>query len=264
MSHEKAEIAKLSSLVNLVNESYRSACQLRAEVLQQMLGDSALAEEVVSAYTALLRSVELERKGKFIVVSGIDKSGKETQVLRGGGCVKPLNEYLRELGYEVLTIIQPSYDTRIGKLVKAYLEMKNTSIENAWVLWSLDRAQHIASVNEWLSKENRIVLAKRWTESNVIYHAAKGVNYTDILEFERNVPKQDVTFIIDITAETSIKRNKRPDAYESLDFLKKVRELYLKMKEIYPYGDRVYVEGESDPCTVNRTLLAVVGEYLKR
>ncbi|MGC9208353.1 MAG: dTMP kinase [Nitrososphaeria archaeon] len=263
MSHEKAESTALSNLVSLVSESYRSARQLRAEALEQMLGDSALAREIVAAYSALFRSVELKRKGKFIVVSGIDKSGKETQVLRGGGCVKPLNEYLKEHGYEVLTIIQPSYDTRIGKLVKAYLEMKNASIKDAWVLWSLDRAQHVASVNEWLIRENRIVLAKRWTESNVIYHAAKGIDYREILEFERNVPKQDVTIIIDITAETSVKRNERPDAYESLDFLKKVRELYLKMKEIYPFGDRIYVEGESDPCTVNRTLLAVVEEYLK-
>jgi thymidylate kinase len=78
-----------------------------------------------------------------------------------------------------------------------------------------------------------------------------------------NIPKQDLTLILDIKPETSLKRNANPDAYENLGFLKLVWKNYINLNNYYPYGDKIYIEGEDDPCTVNFTLLSVVNDYLE-
>ncbi len=253
----------IEGLLSFIYESFKKNDIIVPDDVLRFVNDNLLAEDIVRAYKNLTSNTSYIKKGKFIVVSGIDKSGKETQAISGKGCVKPLNQFLIEKGFNVLTILQPSYDTRLGSLIKRYLTENKKTIKLAWILWSLDRAQHKQKITEWLAREKNVVLAKRWSESNVVYHAAKGINAEEILNFEKNVPKQDLTLIIDIKPETSIKRNPEPDAYENLNLLKIVWENYMKLNYLYPYGDKIYIEGETDPCTVNNTLLSVTNDYLE-
>jgi len=252
------------ALLSLIYERYKVTKPIEREEILPYVNDKMLAEDVVNSYRNIISEKNYLRKGKFLVVSGIDKSGKETQAISGGGCVKPLSKFLTEKGYRVYTIMQPSYETRLGGLIKYYLTENKKTIELAWMLWSLDRAQHAENVIRWLGEEKNIVLAKRWSESNVVYHVAKGIKADEIISFEKNIPKQDLTLILDIKPETSLKRNANPDAYENLGFLKLVWKNYINLNNYYPYGDKIYIEGEGDPCTVNFTLLSVVNDYLER
>ncbi len=253
----------IEGLLIYIYDSFMKNKALNKNNILAYVDDDLLIEDIVKSYKNLVTHNSFLKKGKFIVVSGIDKSGKETQTISGKGCVKPLNQFLRDKGYNVWTILQPSYDTRLGGLIKYYLTKNKKTYNFAWILWSLDRAQHKEKIIEWLSKEKNIVLAKRWTESNVVYHAAKGVDINEILSFERNVPKQDLTLVIDIKPETSLERNLKPDAYENLNLLKMVWKNYINLNYIYPYGDKIYIDGEADPCTVNNTLLSVVNDYIE-
>ncbi len=253
----------LEGLLSFIYESFTKNDKIVPDDVLRFVNDSLLAEDIVRSYKNLTSETNYIKKGNFIVVSGIDKSGKETQAISGKGCVKPLKQFLTEKGYNVLTILQPSYETRLGGLIKHYLTENKKTIKLAWMLWSLDRAQHKQKVIEWLDGEKNVVLAKRWSESNVVYHAAKGVNAEEILNFEKNVPKQDLTLVIDIKPETSVKRNPMPDTYENLNLLKLVWENYMKLNYFYPYGDKIYIEGEADPCTVNNTLLSITNDYLE-
>lgn len=254
----------LKGLLELIKRKFEAGSRLSVDDVFPFLGNTDLSLSITKAYETLLSKDTFEKKGKFITISGIDKSGKETQLLGGLSCITPVFKYAESLGFNVLVIMQPSYDTPIGSLVKEYLTVGNLDPSLAWMLWSLDRAQHVDKIKKWLQKDDSLILTKRWTESNVIYHKAKGVNEKEILRFEENIPKQDLTIVLDIKAETSLKRNEKPDKYENLAFLKSVRELYLSLSKVYPYGDVVYVDGEDDPCSVNFTINSVIKDYLHK
>lgn len=209
------------------------------------------------------------RKGKFIVITGIDKSGKETQ------CFNPMKiqdiisiyDYLKKISYNVLKISLPSYQTSIGSLIGSYLQRESKSFkvigklssDYAWILWSLDRAQYQNGINEWLVKKDNIILSKRWIESNIVYQKAIGIDEKRILNFENNIIKQDYTIIIDLPVKFALQRTKeRKDLYEEEIYLKKVRELFKDLKKYYPYGKIFSVNGDESPSAVNNSLIGVL------
>ncbi|MGC8661129.1 MAG: dTMP kinase [Nitrososphaeria archaeon] len=236
------------------------------KVSKQELMDNGVpplyASEIEKAMDALIKRIEFKRNGIFIVISGIDKSGKETQAFTGAANVKPISAFLKEQGYSVLNIIQPSYDTVLGSMVKWYLNTGSLKREDAWILWVLDRAQHNLKIADWLSKGG-IVLAKRWTESNLVYQTVQGINADAILMAERNIVKQDVTFVLDVNLSEVFRRmDGKGDYYENSEILKKVIKNYLKLRLTYRYGTIVYVDANGPLHEVNSTLLSVVKDYL--
>ena len=231
-----------------------------------------LKAEFMKALKELLNPRKVARKGLFLVVTGIDKAGKETQCFNPHKIsgVKPVKEFLTEIGLNVFSISLPSYETVLGSLVGAYLkngygDVKiegEVSDDYAWILWSLDRAQHNGLIRRWLCSEKSSVLAKRWVESNLCYQTVRGVSEDRILKFERNIEKPDLTLILDITAEEAVKRASMVDRYERLKFLKRVRARLLKLSFRGLLGRSVVVNGLGSPQEVNGRLLKVLNLYL--
>lgn len=262
----------LSNSLKYVIDNTRLGENVKKNVLMDFGMDSYLANAIESAQRALLTPIKIPRHGLFIVVSGIDKSGKETHSfnLDHKKGISSIEEFLTARGLAVKCISQPSYNTIIGSLIFKYLRQNDSksSVDNqiAWILWSLDRVQHNASVAEWLKKHNNIVLAKRWTESNLVYQRALGVNVDDILNFERNIIKPDLIVVLDITLETFIKRLATTDAdsYEKVDLMEKARRGYIEIPYIYKNGSWVYIDSNHSEFDVNRTILQVLDIYLKQ
>ncbi len=207
--------------------------------------------------------------GKFLVVTGIDKTGKETQCFnpkRIKGVIS-IYDFLTELSYKVKKVSLPSYDTNLGALVGSYLKKESDVIikgelpkEYAWILWSLDRAQHNNAIAEWLEESPKnIVLSKRWLESNVVYQKANEIDEKRILSLEKNIIKQDYTLIIDLPADIALKRidklESKEDLYEDAIFLGKVRELFFNLKDYYPFGEASIINGMNPPDVVNKQIL---------
>jgi thymidylate kinase len=224
---------------------------------------------IIMAYEYLKSDIKFERRGKFIVITGIDKSGKETYAFNPQKFnIISIKEFMERKGFEVLKIKQPSYNTVIGGLVGAYLGRNSKFTINgklskdvAWILWSLDRAQHNRAVADWLSRGERyVVLSKRWTESNVIYQFLNGIQIEDILRLEENIIRPDYFIILDIPLNKLIERlNKsRTDVYEKIEFLRKVKKCYLKMSKYYPYGDVYIVDAGRGLKETNKNLLETV------
>jgi thymidylate kinase len=220
-------------------------------------------------------NIKRPRLGKFIVVTGLDKTGKETHVFnpqRKIGVVSVL-EHLTLKGFRVLGVHQPSYDTIMGQIVGAYLghptdlvKIEGSLDPNfAWILWSLDRAQQSERIVTWVSLGPRhVAVSKRWTESNVVYQAANGIPPERVLTFESNVVKQDVTILLHATVETIMERlmSRYADAYENIETLKKVAELYANLEKVYPYGKVIRVNADSDLQKVNFDILRAVDDLL--
>ncbi|MCP8312786.1 MAG: hypothetical protein H3Z53_00200 [archaeon] len=212
--------------------------------------------------------------GKFLVVTGIDKSGKETQCFNPKRIegVLSIYDFLIQSSYKVKKVSLPSYDTNLGALVASYIKKESNVIikgelskDYAWILWSLDRAQYNDAIVEWLKEDPKnIVLSKRWLESNVVYQKANDIDVKRILNLEKNIIKQDYTFIIDLPADIALKRidkfESKKDLYEDVNFLEKVRKLFLNLQDYYPFGKAFIVNGANPPDVVNKQILDLLKE----
>jgi dTMP kinase len=266
---EKLEIL-LSKIEQLVSKE-KDVSELKKVVREQGV-PNRIANRIEFAYRCLTFKNEFEKKGLFLVVSGIDKSGKETHAFNPKGLkgVKPIYKLLLERGYKVLRISLPSYQTSLGSLVASHLGKNKVKIKGkvssklAWILWALDRAQHAKLVSSWLSKgKEYVVVAKRWVESNVVYQMAQGVELERILNLEKNLVKQDYTIVLDVSSDVALARSFEADAYEVKRNLENVRRLYLDLPRYYPYGEFYLVDASRNPEEVNKDVLSIVENMLK-
>lgn len=212
--------------------------------------------------------------GKFLVVSGTDKSGKETQCFNPKGIegILSIYNYLTQSSHKVKKVSLPSYDTNLGALVASYLKRESNIIikgelskDYAWILWSLDRAQHNDAIVDWLKASSKnIVLSRRWLESNVAYQKANDLDVKRILDLEKNIIKQDYTFVIDLPAEIAIKRvdkiESEKDLYEDVAFMEKVRKIFLNLQKYYPFGKTFIINGANPLHVVNKQILDLLRE----
>jgi len=216
-----------------------------------------------------------ERRGTFIVVTGIDRSGKETHVFnpRHVGGVRPLVDFMRDLGYDAMGIRQPEYDLLSGQLIRSYLGAEGScrisghlSRDVAWILWSLNRALLNAPAALWLSGEGRALVSKRWSESNVAYHAAQGVSPDRILSLEGRFIQPDLFLVLDVDPEVSARRMEGDaDTFESrLGLLSAARAVLMDLGKYFPGSAVVRVDASREPGAVNRELQQAIRDFLRR
>lgn len=112
-------------------------------------------------------------KGKVITIeSGSDASGKATQAKR-------LYDRLKADGYKIRKVEYPNYDSESSALVKMYLSGrfgKNPNDVDAYIASTFFAADRYASYKtEWeeFYKEGGIVIADRYTTSNMVHQACK-------------------------------------------------------------------------------------------
>ncbi|HDH91671.1 MAG TPA: dTMP kinase [Candidatus Aenigmarchaeota archaeon] len=164
-------------------------------------------------------------KGKFIVFEGIDGAGLSTQALL-------LESRLRKSGYKVVLTKEPT-NGLIGGLIKACLKNEwKTSLTALQILFAADRAHHLSYEIIPSLKKGKIVICDRYILSTIAY---------GMIELEREwlealnskFLKPDITFLIDIPVEVSLKRIKAArfgaEIFEKRRQLEKVRKNYLKL-----------------------------------
>lgn len=149
------------------------------------------------------------KKGKLIVIEGIDGSGKATQAAL-------LVSKLKSHGYKVATLNIPQYQTFFGKMIARYLqnEFGRTSPYLASMLYAANRYEVKDKLNKWL-KEGFVVVLNRYATSNLIHQTADLENKRDRLEFEKwisemeykvfGLPKPDYVLLLDMPANLSNK-----------------------------------------------------------
>jgi thymidylate kinase len=236
-----------------------------------------LAREFVGVSESLISFQPSPRAGKFLVISGVDKSGKETHCFNQSrlGKITSVYDHLGARGFKVLPVSLPSYETLLGSLVGAYLGRRNLRVgirgelssSFAWLLWSLDRAQFNHKVDRWLAEgPKNIVLAKRWTESHAVYQPEVGVDRGRVLRFEGKVVKQDFTVVLDISPTQALLRLRTRtdrDNYEHASLIERVRRRYLSLSEIYPFGEVYLVDASRSLEEVNADILSLVDRILQ-
>ncbi len=195
-------------------------------------------------------------KGLFIVLEGIDGSGKDTHL-------KFLAKELRELGYAVVETAEPS-GGRVGMFLKRYANWNEERLpaESEALLYASDRFDHLKNVVKPALLRDQIVISARYYYSSMAYQGAVGVDLDWIKEMNRFALKPDLAVLLDILPEYSLHRLKRRRSiYEDSDYLRKVRDIYIKLVN---EGELVNVDADRPKRVVQGELLSMIQELVER
>ena len=111
--------------------------------------------------------------GRFIVIDGLDGSGKETQSLI-------LKKHLEDMGIKVRYISFPCYDNDSSLFVKKYLNgelgsrPEDTNAYAASSFFALDR--YLSYRTDWkkdIDDPDTVVIANRYTTANAVHQLSK-------------------------------------------------------------------------------------------
>jgi len=161
------------------------------------------------------------KKGKLIIIEGIDGSGKATQT-------HLLYKKLKKSGANAEMLDFPQYKTFFGKLVASYLKNQFGKISPylASVLYAANRMEYKDKLVKWLN-EGKVVVLNRYVSSNQIHQAAhidnrsernQFVNWIGKMEYEViGMPRPDLVLFLNVPVELSYKmiekKNKLARAY---------------------------------------------------
>jgi dTMP kinase len=188
---------------------------------------------------------------KLFVIEGVDGSGKSTQL-------KLLKKFITAKGYDCEFLHFPRTDAPyFGELIARFLRGEFGSLNEVdpylvALLYAGDRKDAAEKINSWLEKK-KIVLLDRYTYSNIAYQCAKLYDHKSqdrlmkwILSLEFThfaIPRPDLNFFLDVPfsfTEKKLQSNRSGDDRdylngtkdiheESLNFQKKVRDIYLRV-----------------------------------
>jgi dTMP kinase len=155
------------------------------------------------------------KKGKLIVIEGVDGSGKETQS-------RLLHQYFMEQGMPVMHLSYPRYERESSALVKMYLRGEFGTDPDAIspyvssTFFAADRYASFKTEYEEFYLNGGWVLADRFTTSNMIHQGGKIADPVErkkfldwLLDFEYNlyqIPSPDAVFFLDLPPDISLSR----------------------------------------------------------
>jgi dTMP kinase len=199
-------------------------------------------------------------KGKFIVIDGLDGSGKTTQL-------KLLLDFFKKKGIKTETIDFPQYyKTFFGRTVARYLKgefgsLKQTNPYLSALTYAGDRWQAKEKIEKAL-KQGKTLLANRYTSSSLAFMAGKFKSKKEqdkiiawIRKLEQKVygcPWEDLLIYLSVPADLGqnlvLKKGKRKyigskaklDLHEEdLAYLKRVGRVYTRLVSHYNHWIKI-------------------------
>ena len=196
----------------------------------------------------------LQKRGAFIVIEGLDGSGKTTQA-------KLLAAKLSSSHKAVYTA-EPS-SSQIGKFIRnscLYGEERLPTAVEA-LLFAADRVEHVENEIKPAIADGRLVVCDRYVYSSLAYQGSSDLSVEWISEINKHALKPDFAFFIDVPPEKVLQRlNRRKSIMENLETQRKVREIYLKSVS---KGDLVLVNGDKPIDELCNELATIVLKFLE-
>jgi dTMP kinase len=189
---------------------------------------------------------------RFIVLEGVDGSGTSAQL-------DALATRLRADGKSVVTTREPTSGL-VGALLRKILEGKLDAGEVSknfdWVtlalLFAADRSHHVNSVIRPSLGQGQIVICDRYDLSSRIYQSETAPNPHTALPWvctlNDNVPRPDITFVLDVAAEVAEKRRAQrggpPELFERTALQRRLVNAYAEADRYVPNDRLVHVPGD--------------------
>lgn len=187
--------------------------------------------------------------GRFIIIEGIDGTGKST-------LVKLVADALVARGRDVLLTHEPT-DLPSGKLILERLSTRGfKATPHEWLgMFVTDRRMNVDTIVKPALKQGKDVIQDRSMYSTLVYQGAMGVPETEILKrHEGWHPKPDLLVILDIAPRFGLARTRKrslgmgqrwvkqegqkymfadgdaPQSTEKLHFLQEIRRRYNRIR----------------------------------
>jgi dTMP kinase len=168
------------------------------------------------------------KRGRFIVLEGIDGSGTTTQLARAVA-------FVESLGFRALATQEPSRGP-IGRLLREALLGKLTMADGnrmeghtMALLFAADRRDHVQREIEPSLSAGTTVISDRYLLSSLAYQAEEA-DRDWVAQLARGVPRPDLTVLLDLPIDVAAQRREaagRPvERYDADSFLAKVAANY--------------------------------------
>ncbi len=171
-------------------------------------------------------------KGKFIVVEGLDGSGKDVQAVK-------MVKYLEEKGYIIVRTKEHRKHSAPGKKITEIVKSEKDPSKRSEELYKLfleDRKEHIEELIKPNLEAGNIVICTRYKYSTMAYQQAQGADVSKAIKDQAKFIVPDLVLFFDVPAETCIRRlekgHKERTLFEKREFLEKVRKNFLGMKQL--------------------------------
>jgi len=196
--------------------------------------------------------------GKFIVIEGLDGSGKSVQV-------DLLAKFLQENDKQVILKNEPTTESEAGRKIRQVLrgEIKAEPMERQ-KLFVQDRTEHLQNKIIPALKEGKFVVCSRYAFSTIAYGHSDGLDASVLIEMNKNFLLPDATIVINVSPKECIKRiEKRGEAkelFEKEKKLDKVNEIYQKLPEMF---ENIFmIDGEKPIGEVFEEIKNIVSKFL--
>ncbi|MDP3999769.1 MAG: dTMP kinase [bacterium] len=187
------------------------------------------------------------KRGKFIVLDGVDGCGKGTQA-------KLLTAYIFDKSKDnhVCLTREPyrsRYYQEIRRLLKSGLDPLANALRLAW-LFVADRKVHVKMIFRHLREVHHII-SDRYKYSTLAYQQAQGVSLKKLIAMHRGILVPDLTIIVDVPIKVALQRIKKDikggkrykEVFEQKAFQEKLRKNMLALPKQLPKERIVVING---------------------
>lgn len=196
--------------------------------------------------------------GAFIVLEGIDGSGKTTVSRR-------VADELSSRGFRVEVTAEPTHEG-IGAFIRSG-DAGKVSQRAESLLFTADRYEHTAEIGRMVS-EGAVVICDRYYASTIAYQSAKLDGDSADIAWLRGlcepfISEPDAVILLDLDPDASMSRvevrGEAGSKFEEIGFLRQVRSAYLGLAEDYGYS---VVDASRTADEVFADVMAIIREVL--
>lgn len=196
-------------------------------------------------------------EGLFIVIEGIDGTGKSTQVKR-------LGDWFASQGREVVLSREPTAGPW-GQKVRESAATGRLSPEDELEYFLNDRRQHVEELITPSLAAGKVVILDRYYFSTMAYQGVRGFDPAEIRrKNEAFAPTPDLLLIMDLDVDTALgrigSRGDTANEFEKRDNLERCRSIFLSLGN---EGFARIISAAGTPDQVAAELLAAVGATQK-
>jgi len=205
-------------------------------------------------------------KGKFIVFEGIDGCGK-------GTILEMVYKWLlgKKINKNRIVVTREPWTSKPGEKTREIIKSENNPVSRANELLDLylnDRKEHLEKEINPSLEQGKIVLCDRYKYSTVAYQAAQGINIRQLVEQNKGFLSPDICIILNLEEDIALERisvdKKRgsKEMFEKKEFLVKVRELFVRMPELFPEENIRLIEASKSREEVFKETKKLLKEFI--
>lgn len=203
-------------------------------------------------------------RGKLITLEGIDGSGKST-------VAEKLQKNPEIQALKPIFTREPTRGTITGNAVEKAIQSDTDQLAELF-LFTADHAEHLAKLVKPALESGKLVISDRYYDSRYAYQGVTlRTRLENPLEWVKNLHRNwtiipDLTFLFDIKPEVSIERcGKRGEQskFEKLEFLQRVREVFLRLAVEDPERF-IVIDASHSPEYIEKEVAEKILEFLSR